>query len=736
MSFLFQSLITYGLPLAAVPIVIHLINLRRRRRIEWAAMEFLVASQRRNRKWVLLRQLLLMLTRAAMVAAVVAMLAGPVMRSEWAGLLGGGRTHHVVLLDDSYSMSDTWAGVDTFDEAKQSILNLLTQTTNRPGTQEVSIVLFSRAAGYGSGGAALVDHVTITPQSLDTIRTTLSTLAASESDAGPAVALDALRRLPEPQPDQSRIVYLFTDFREKDWQENEKLAQLLGEANRQADQVHLVRCGREHNPNVSVTRLEPEAGYRASGVETWMRCAVANHGPERLASVIATVQQDGRELPAIDFGAVDPGEEVTRRFRVVFGSLGWHSMVVRVSADSVEADNTRCAVCNTPDAFPVLLVDGSPEGADGFYVRQALSPGGRRLAGWEAVVERPSYLRDEDDLDRFAAVLLLDVPHLDAIAVEALQEYVSGGGGLAIFLGPSTEPRFFNEQLYKEGAGLAPAPIDTPTQLLTDPDASEADIVVSDSPIFRVFGGQRNSFLQIAKVRFYYSLLPGWSAPDSGDVSVLASLRNGAPLVMEKRLGKGRIVVQNTRIAPTESELGVWSNWSINPAFPVYVNELVGALSSGRRGFPSTESGTRLELSVPENEYIPEVRVFPPGEQPRTVSVAPTDGTITATLTPSAESGVWRAELSRRDGQFDQRLLAVNVPPGEGDLRRIDAPTLASRLPGVDYLFANASDFSGDAEKLAGHGLADVVLVTLLMLLAFEQWFAFRSGYHVRAKAE
>ncbi len=108
MSFLFPTLLTIGLPLVAVPILIHLINLRRQQRIRWAAMQFLLESQQRNRRWVLLKQLLLLATRMAVVAVLVLMLAHLVLRNEWLSLLGRGTTHHLVLLDDSYSMSDRW----------------------------------------------------------------------------------------------------------------------------------------------------------------------------------------------------------------------------------------------------------------------------------------------------------------------------------------------------------------------------------------------------------------------------------------------------------------------------------------------------------------------------------------------------------------------------------------------------------------------------------------------------
>src|SRR5262245_7064836 len=71
MSFLFPTLLAVGLPLVAVPIAIHLINLRRQQRIRWAAMQFLIESQRRNRRWILLKQLLLLLARMTAIAVLL-----------------------------------------------------------------------------------------------------------------------------------------------------------------------------------------------------------------------------------------------------------------------------------------------------------------------------------------------------------------------------------------------------------------------------------------------------------------------------------------------------------------------------------------------------------------------------------------------------------------------------------------------------------------------------------------
>ena len=117
-SFLYPLPIAIAAGLVALPILIHLINLMRHRKVHLAAMEFLLVSQKRNRTWVMLKQLLLLLLRIAAIAAAVLMVTQPVVQS---GLFGGSRQHHIVLVDDSFSMSDQWS--DTSVRRGQKIHN-------------------------------------------------------------------------------------------------------------------------------------------------------------------------------------------------------------------------------------------------------------------------------------------------------------------------------------------------------------------------------------------------------------------------------------------------------------------------------------------------------------------------------------------------------------------------------------------------------------------------------------
>jgi hypothetical protein len=64
-----------GAALVSSPIIIHLINRLRYRRVRWAAMEFLLKSQKRNRRRLIIEQLILLLLRIALVLLVGLLLA-------------------------------------------------------------------------------------------------------------------------------------------------------------------------------------------------------------------------------------------------------------------------------------------------------------------------------------------------------------------------------------------------------------------------------------------------------------------------------------------------------------------------------------------------------------------------------------------------------------------------------------------------------------------------------------
>src|SRR5438309_8399615 len=104
--FLNPGFLLVAAALISVPIIIHLINRMRFKRIRWAAMEFLLKAQKRSRRRLIIEQLLLLALRCLLVA-LVGLLVLRFVGFSFADI-GSKAALHIVLLDDTLSMNDQW----------------------------------------------------------------------------------------------------------------------------------------------------------------------------------------------------------------------------------------------------------------------------------------------------------------------------------------------------------------------------------------------------------------------------------------------------------------------------------------------------------------------------------------------------------------------------------------------------------------------------------------------------
>ena len=728
-SFVNQGLL-WGLLILAAPILIHLINLMRHRRVQWAAMEFLLASRRKNSTWVRLKELLLLLLRLAAVAAVVLILAQPLLRKNWGRLFGEVKTHQVVLLDDSFSMSDRWASTSAFDEAKRLIGRLADQAARQPSPQTFTLLRYSRAAHGAAGTQFDLLQKRVDNRFQEELDATLRSLEPSQESVTAEPPLEAVEQwLPE-AAGEDVILYVLSDFRARDWQEPGPVADSLSRLAKSTAQLYLTSCVDTARANLAISRLAPLGGTRAAGVPVSLEVTVHNFGVAPVENVSVLLSDDGRERPAVAIDQIGAGQSETRRFEVFFATAGTHQVTARLAGDAVAVDNARYCLVELPVAVPVLIVDADPQARSARFLNTVFQPGGSARTGLQPQIERPDFLNNHP-LGKFHAIYLADIDRLDPPAVTALEKYAHDGGGVMFFLGERTQPKFYNERLYREGEGLFPVPLVRETQLLVDRLEKGADIEPLADGVLKIFAGERNSYLAGVTVERYLSVPKDWNPAADSETQVLARLRNGAPLAVEHKFGKGRVVAMLTTAAP------VWNNWGRNPSFVVALLELQSHLAQADTAHDSRLVGTPLSLDLEAAFYQPRVSFLPPGAgeaAPVTVDAAASAQGLTVSLPDTAQSGVYEVRLSTTDNQEESRRFAFNVESDEGDLTIVDREQLAARLPDVRYEYRTAADFQVAARELAGSNLSDWLLYVLIGILVGEQLLAYSASYHPRAK--
>lgn len=720
---------------AALPLLIHLINMLRHRRVEWAAMEFLLQSHKKNRTWVRLKQLLLLLARIAALTAIVLMVAQPLLRHRLGGWFSGMTTHHIVLLDDSFSMSDRWADTSAFAEAKKAIKRLGDKAAEQVESQAMTLIRFSKVGRAERDSQIDLQRERVNRRFGEKLSETLDKMQVSQTAAGPLEALRAIGQMLDEGGAERRIVYLFTDFRNRDWSDPAEAGKVLSELRRQDAEIHLVNCVDKRRPNLAIASLEPARGIHAAGVDFFMEVTVQNFDATPAKEVQVVLEEDGHARPALTIAQAPPGRAVKERFQVNFPTAGEHQITARLEGDAVAADNIRYSLINLPTEVPVLLVDGAPSPRDARFLSVACAPGGPVRTGIHPQIEQPRFLATKP-LDKFQAITLLNVDYLDKSAVEALERFAAAGGGVAFFLGERSQAKFINEQLYRDGEGLFPLPLKGAAELPVDrlERAPDIEVEARDHFVFRVFADARNPFLSSVGVQRYFAAADGWQPKPDSSVETLARLRNGAPLVVERSFGKGRIIAVLTTAAPD------WNTWALNPSFVVAVQDLHAYLASRPVLDTSRQVGTPLEVHLDPAEYQPEVRFFPPAEAaggtPTMHATTGEGGALRAAFRETDQSGIYQARLMKTDGTSETRRWAFNVDADEGDLTTVSRADLAAKLEGFkDYIYEQVEMFQYAASEMAGYNLSRSLLYFLIVLLIAEQLLAWSASYHPAARS-
>jgi hypothetical protein len=745
MSLVTSSLFVGGSLLVAGPIIIHLLNRRRFKQLDWAAMEFLLEASRRSRRRVRLEDLLLLLLRCAAVALIALLVARPYWTpqpgSAWSD---GVRYQRVVLLDDSMSMEAADDGHTLLDDAKDAVGQLVRNLASRGSADAFTLLVTSRAGDPVLAVDGLShDNMTEVLESVDQISPSRRSVRLADSFA-------ALQRTLDQRSSQlNRLVYVVTDLRRRDWATSLSHADLADEEQkatahgdregavtalrRLADEAagcFLVDLGDDETGNVVLAEIVPKDRVLAAGVPSQFDVVLRNVGQKSVGDVEVKLVAQGSlpltdridSLPAGGTAAVQfsyalpvPPEDETQAVPPVPFRAELQVVDGRID-DRVEADNVRYFAARVVRGVRTLVVDGDPSTtswrSESYYLKHALSPPGETLAGIDVHVVGPSEF-ETVALDDYQVVFLCNVENISPPRCASLEQWVQQGGGLVIAPGDQLyDPENFNRQLFRDGQGLAPVALEQLGGSESEADWVHLRLAATNHEVFRMYEGENNPLLGLVRVFRWWTtgFPPDPAAARAVEVVARFTDERQSPAIIEHLHGAGRVMMIAT---PLDKD---WSNWPQEPAGSVFVavmQDLVRYVARAivREGEISLGAPLRHQLDL--TRYRRAVRIQTPGGQSEALQPVPTSSDETKSGEVAADA-VWQVEfdrveqpgfygvqLERIDGQPETALFAANVDVGEGDLTRIDQSLLAAA-------------FEGSKVKLAGrHELTELAATSV-----------------------
>lgn len=780
-GFLFNPWMAVGAGAVASPILIHILSRRRYRRVRWAAMDFLLRAHRRNRRRVRLEQLILLALRCLVVLLLAFAFARPFLTSgRLAGLVGGSQTEHVVILDDSFSMSAVSRGAAvggsrqaSFDSGKSAVESIARLVSATAAGDPISLYVMSRPD----------EPIISLPNTSDSNRVRLTEALAALSVTQRAGNLDGAirsvaRQIGAAPARANSVVYIVSDFQRSDWMKRAPesdaesttgpLAPLAAISNEKyAVRCVLVSVAQPSAGNLAITSIRPNRPQTVAGVPTRFDVGVANHSPEVLRDVELGIAIEGRRLPPLVIREMMPDEMVREPVEVTFDQDGANFVEVELvgansGMDSVALDNRRSTSVDVAAAIRVLIVDGEPSTDqyrdEVFLLKTALRPAGRATSGVDVTIIEDSEL-EAADLAPYQVVMMANVGSVSRTTEERLHAFVESGGGLLIFAGDLVDVAQYNETLYAQGHGLLPLPIVGPTEAPPGTDAMAIDSWDSTHPMLRAFEGPTAELLRQVRIDEFLRVDVPEPAPTPGVKSagkvaedadtfsprIVARLNDAyhSPLIVEKETGQGRTIFVSTSV---DQE---WNDWASNFSYLPFVLEATQYIARPAPRHRDVVVGESLACEIDPTVVEPTVALRTPGyptdpeirltmgqgkaatdaaSQPAGDGKANDAALHTVSFGDTDRVGRYQFVLKRLRGGSDVRYATVNPDVSESDL----APATRDELRGAsDKLNVEVISDPGEIVAVAEKGRTEFWWPMLLMVVAVmmvEHGLAWRFG--------
>jgi hypothetical protein len=735
--------------LGVLPVLIHLHGRRRAKVRPLPTLLILLASHRRVAQRTKLRHLLLLLFRVLVLVAIPLCLAKPFIEtaSDLPAQVSAAQSA-VLLIDDSLSMNYRLSGIEggprlggggtPLDRAKKRAAQLVEAL---PPGAEAALVLGSR------GAAAPVPELTGDRARLFS---SISAVQPSYRAADLHAALKRAAQILQTVRRSQRRIYLITDAAAHAID-----ATLQPPADTEVAVLDVTEGKPLPNRAIVETHSDPAPSLGSRAVR--ITAEVANYADMPVKELPMTLLVDGKpvakglvDLPArghavkrfVHILQPPPSEELAPAATTpaapgadsapgatASGQTGLHHLSVALQGDALAEDDERHLRVEVQRHLRVLILDGDSRTLrrddEAFYLEMALRPGDRDDAPF-AVITQPL---DEADaaLADFDAVFLCNAKAADVGRRgldKALRQYVQGGGGLFITLGDNTEVDAYNTTLREllpqalavvkttgplQHAGQADAPGAGEGESAVTGPGEHLGLIDRRHPLLLPFSsGRATESLLSASFGRYMLLRPTLRATgDSG--GVILSYESGAPALIERQLGRGRVLLFTSTIDRD------WNNLPIQPAFLPLVQQTVRYLSHAplRDSEPATLIGQARDIRLQAGDTRVEISL-PSGKKRLFERLG---GRQVLTFTDTIEPGFYRVAAAGDGGVLRPRpaeFFVVNIDPSESDLQKAPpARLLALQRPLKD---ADAADQGGAPKRQVElwHYLGALLLLLLV----------------------
>ncbi|MBN1397054.1 MAG: VWA domain-containing protein [Bacteroidetes bacterium] len=649
MTFL-NPLALLGLAAAAIPILLHIFNLRKLQKIEFSTLSFLKELQKTKIRRLKLRQLLLLILRTLLIILIVLAFSRPTLKGSLPGKLAEeAKTTAVIIFDDSQSMSASNEKGALLQQAKISAVSILNSLKDG---DECFLTKLSEVPVNETGETPSPQH------DFSLMQKNIKDIGLSPVTRTVEEGLRYASRLLASSKNFNREVYVISDFQSGSL-ESKNTSKTTEDLFTAATHFFLVRLKTSELQNISIASIEIPAAIFEVNRPFTINAKITNHSSSGIRNQIVSLFENGIHTAqkGVDISA---GQSVETEFTVVPRQAGFLEGKIELEDDELEFDNKRYFTIKIPEEVKVLLI-GDP--SENKYLRLALNTKLSDTSSSFKITESVFDRLSTSLLNNTDVVVLNDPPELSQSQAAVIKNYVQNGGGAFIFPGRNMTVNSFNAAI-SNPLGISTAVKIDSFSRTTNHEALPAEIAKIDfrhplfsgmfeKPVFKKNAGpvSQQPGIESPRVLISFRFIP------TSRSKIVAALSNDSPFLIEDYSGDGRILISS--VASNTN----WSDFPVKALFMPLVHRSAVYLSQGSITGSSILAG-KERISKIRTPGISALTVIKPGGMEILTGTRQRTAERILRFSDTDLNGIYTVMA----GNILIDKFAVNINPDESDL--------------------------------------------------------------------
>ena len=547
--------VLFGLIAAAMPLILHLLNLRKLKNVEFSSLQFLKEMQKNKIRRLKLKQIILLIIRTLLIISLVLAFARPAIERTIPGFESFAKSSCVIIVDNSFSLDLSDEYGKRFNQAKKAVNEIL--TTFKEGDEVVIIEMANPT------DAKVYEF----SRNIDLLKDELSKMKIAYQPAALDKSLKVAGKLLENATNFSRDIFIVTDAQPNIFEQSE-----IEKISAKQTNIYVLPIGYNSNvdiKNYSIDSLNIISRIFQLNKSVEIDAFVKNQSNTSVSGLIMELSFNGEKVAQRTFDLQGLQSKVVS-IGATPSSAGVVRAYVELETDVFDDDNRKYFGFIIPDKPNIAIFGGSD------FLNFAITATGKD--GFAKVTNFASNAISNANLSQFDLVILAN-GNYSSSDFNLLKQYVSNGGNAFIFASNQTDVNIFSNAMNEFGFGKVQI------QEFLQNHPSQFTMTDKAHPLFDGVFKIDNDSRSVVESPKIYKAMPATAGQS------LIQIGSGFFLT-ESILGNGKFLYC---AVPPNLE---WSNFPITGVFPAIVIRSIAYLGSHPELSYNFEIGNNSQIMI------------------------------------------------------------------------------------------------------------------------------------------